>query len=131
MTELTEEDISFLKQQLQNRRKQVREEIRAELIRSDEEHFIDLAGRVHDDGEASVADLLHDLNIANINRQIRELREVEHGLQRISMGSYGLCDDCGGEISIPRLKSHPTAQRCLICQDHREKTFAGQARPSL
>lgn len=131
MAYLTPKQLQKLEHQLKDRRITLSEEIRNELIRSDNENYIDLAGRVHDEGEASVADLLVDLNIATVDRQVREMHEVEEALQRIKMGSYGICDDCGTEISYERLASHSVAKRCVMCQGHRERTYAGQSRPTL
>jgi len=46
------------------------------------------------------------------------LREIDGALERIGDGSYGACTGCGGEIGRGRLKSVPTATRCLACDDH-------------
>jgi len=44
------------------------------------------------------------------------LDDVEHALQRISVGTYGLCQRCGGEIDFARLKAIPHATLCMSCQ---------------
>jgi RNA polymerase-binding protein DksA len=113
---LTEHEISVFKIRLTSLAAKLRTDIRDELLRSDNEHYIDLAGRVHDSGEESVADLLVDECIATIDREIRELRDVEAALQRIAMGSFGMCEDCGGEITTDRLLAQPAAARCVECQ---------------
>ncbi len=61
---LTEHQLLEFKAQLKDRFCDVREEIRQELLRSDDQHFIDIAGQVHDLEDESVADLLVDLNLA-------------------------------------------------------------------
>lgn len=131
MAHLSPKQLQTLERQLKERRVTLREEISAELIRSDNESYIDLAGRVYDEGDASVADLLVDLNIAAVDRQVREMHEVEDALQRIPEGGYGICDDCGVDIAFERLASHPVAIRCVVCQGQRERTYAGQNRPTL
>ena len=55
---LTETQISNFKKILNDRFFEVREEIRLELLNSDDQTYIELAGQVHDTAEASVADLL-------------------------------------------------------------------------
>jgi DnaK suppressor protein len=71
---LIKNQIHDLKKTLDDRFFELREEIRRELLESDNQHYIDIAGRVHDLGEASVADLLVDLQLASIDRHIQEIR---------------------------------------------------------
>lgn len=131
MANLTQQQLAELKRELEHRRDALGEEIRQELIRSDEEHYIDLAGRVHDVGEQSVADMLSDFHIAIIDRQLNELREVEGALQRMTMGSYGTCLECHDDISYERLLAQPTATRDTACQEMYEKTHAHESGPTL
>jgi DnaK suppressor protein len=128
---MTKEQIAELKKRLEDKRRRLQEEIREELLRSDEAHYIDLAERVHDEAEESVADLLVDFSIAIIDRQIRELKEVEQALNRIAMGSYGTCIDCGESIGYQRLEAHPEAKRCVSCQGLFERTYAHDGTPKL
>ncbi len=131
MSRLTLAQSNEFKQVLEQRQARVREDIRAELLAADEQPYIDLAGRVHDSAEESVADLLADLNIALVGRQVREIRRIEGALIRIRNGNYGVCVDCGGEIGVERLRSQPEAERCVACQTQREHAFAHEATPSL
>jgi DnaK suppressor protein len=128
---LSEQQVKALREKLEGRLAELRETIRGELAASDEEHYIELAGRVHDVAEESLADLLADLTVASIDREIKEVRDVEAALQRIPMGSYGLCVDCGDAIGVERLSAQPAAARCLPCQDRYEKTHAGEGHPKL
>lgn len=131
MNHLTKEQLANLKQQLVETRMQLQSEIREELLRSDGEQWGDLAGQVHDPGEESVADLLVDTNITMVGKSVAQLREVEEALQRINMGSYGLCEDCGAEIPYERLKAYPTARRDLEHQAKFEKSFAEEGKPTI
>jgi len=130
-TELTELQYSELRDTLTARREELVEEIRRELIATDNEQFIDLAGRVYDSGEASVADLLYDLDLAVIDQHLASLREVERALDRMRQGTYGVCVDCGNPISYARLHAYPTAQRCREDQERFEQSHAGQSHARL
>jgi RNA polymerase-binding transcription factor DksA len=90
-----------------------------------------LADRVGDAEDESVTDLLVDLDLAEIDRDLEELRDVEAALGRIREQSYGVCVGCGGAVPFERLRAYPTAKRCLRCQGAREKTFVHRATPSL
>ena len=47
----------------------------------------------------------------------REREErLEAALAAIDAGTYGICVDCGEEISEGRLKARPDAVRCVSCQ---------------
>jgi len=124
-------EIAGLRTELEKRYGELREEIRQELLRSDEEHFIDLAGQVRDLEDESLADLLVDLGLEIIDMHLAEVREIEAALTRISAGSYGDCMDCGGEIETDRLEAHPTARRCWDCQSKYEKNHAGPNHSTL
>ena len=109
---------------LDDRLKALLEIVRQELINSDNESYIELAGQVHDIEDESAADLLSDLNLAIITHHISEIREVEQALIRVRTGVANMCEECGGEIGFERLQVHPTALRCFRCQDIHEKTHA-------
>lgn len=128
---LTDRQLNEFRRLLKNRYQTLREEIRSELLRSDDERYIELAGRVHDVEEEAVADLLVDLNLAGIDRHVQEIRDIDAALIRIAERSYGICIDCEQPIGIERLKVYPTAKRCLECQDNYEKTHMGTGSPSL
>jgi DnaK suppressor protein len=123
--------VSRMHQRLEERFRELREIIRKELLRSDTERYADLAGRVHDIGDESVADLLADINLAVIDRHVEEIRDVDAALMRISAGSYGRCIDCSEAIDTARLNAYPTAPRCHGCQSRRERTYVQPGHPQL
>lgn len=47
------------------------------------------------------------------------LRKVEHALQRIEAGTYGLCESCGEPIPVARLDALPYATFCVNCASKR------------
>lgn len=94
----------------------LREEIHQALLRADSESYGELAGQVHDVEEESLADLLTDVNLADISRVVQEIRDIEAARDRIAHHTYGTCLDCGDPIAANRLEAYPTAKRCLTCQ---------------
>lgn len=128
---LTENQIKDLTKQLDDRFAELQEEIRFELLKSDDQHYIDLAGRVRDRGEESVADLLVDLQLASVDRHVQEIRDIDAAVIRIAGGRYGECVDCESPIAVDRLKAYPTAKRCQPCQVEYERLHARRSGPSL
>ena len=43
------------------------------------------------------------------------LAEIEAALAKLEDGRYGLCEDCGNEIAVPRLEAMPSARFCISC----------------
>ena len=119
---LTDEQTHDLRQRLEERFYALRMEIAQELRESDEAPYIELAGRVHDDAEASVAELLKDLNLASVDRHVEEIRAIDAALMRMAARTYGICVACHAPIPLARLKAQPSAQRCQPCQARWEKT---------
>ncbi len=131
MSHLTHEQTAQIERALRKRERTLRAEIREGLLRSDEAHHKDLAGMVSDTGDEAVANLLADVDIAAVDRDVRELREVESALARITRDDFGDCADCGEPIGYPRLKATPSAARCIACQERLERGFAHEGTPTI
>ena len=56
----------------------------------------------------------------NENERMR-LKEVDESLDRIENGTYGICVECGGPISLKRLEVRPVAKYCVPCLTKLEK----------
>jgi DnaK suppressor protein len=56
----------------------------------------------------------------NENEGMR-LQEVDEALDRIGNRTYGICEECGGPISLKRLEVRPVAKYCVPCLTKLEK----------
>lgn len=128
---ITAEQIEHLKRLLAERRRSLLDETLDDLARAREETYPAVAGPVRDSGDEAQADLLSDLDQAEVTREVREIREIEAAQDRIAAGTYGVCADCQGEIGYERLLAYPTARRCHECQRLHEKTHAHPPEPKL
>jgi DnaK suppressor protein len=57
-----------------------------------------------------------------LQNEEKELAEIAAALERVDQGTFGRCEECGGEIPAPRLKALPHARFCVDCarkQEHR------------
>ena len=116
---------------IEERREALAVEIRREVARARNEPFAEVAGEVHDTGDEALADLVADVDNAEVTRDLAEVRELGAARARIADGSYGVCADCGVDIPVERLRAQLAALRCIACQERHEKTFAGGPRPTL
>jgi len=49
------------------------------------------------------------------------LADIDAALSRISEGTFGRCEDCGGKITRKRLDAMPFAPCCVHCAEKREQ----------
>ena len=124
-------DRSQFERLLRERRERLLGEILETLLRTDKETYAELAGEVHDAEDDALADLLSDLNLAEISRSVLEIRDIDAAMRRLADRTYGLCVDCGERIGPARLAAHPTAKRCLSCQRAYEAHPPASAPPKL
>ena len=117
---LGQEDLVRLRKRLRQRAEVLRAEIREGLIKYDEDQYRSIADRVGDFEEKSVADLLTDIDLSEIDRDVVELKEVEAALTALAEGTYGVCIDCEEPIPLERLENLPSARRCRNCQERVE-----------
>lgn len=106
---------------LKSRSRQLREEISQTLRKSDDEQYTMIADQVRDLEDDSFADLMVDVNLAEIDRDLQELRLIDAAFLRMGDGTYGLCDACDSPIEIERLRATPFASRCFDCQSAFER----------
>jgi DnaK suppressor protein len=57
----------------------------------------------------------------NFNLRIRDrenllIKKIRRCLEDIDEGVYGICESCGEEISIARLKARPVTRHCIRCK---------------
>jgi len=58
-----------------------------------------------------------DLTARTASLRSQTLKEIDRALERLAGGDYGICEACGDEISLARLKAIPWARFCVICQE--------------
>lgn len=128
---MSEAELQGFRERLESWREEITADLARELEASEEERYIDLAGRVGDLEDQALADLLVDENLIAIHRHVHELRELDAAIARIERGEYGECIDCGEPIPPERLEAYPSAMRCIDCQAAYERTHAQEGHPTL
>jgi DnaK suppressor protein len=54
------------------------------------------------------------------DRERKLIKKIREALDRIDNGTYGICDSCGEDISIKRLKARPVTTQCIQCKTREE-----------
>ncbi|SHN62964.1 RNA polymerase-binding protein DksA [Desulfovibrio litoralis] len=56
------------------------------------------------------------------DRERRLIKKIKEAIQRLDDGSFGVCEDCGEEVGIPRLKARPVTKLCINCKSKQEES---------
>jgi RNA polymerase-binding transcription factor DksA len=54
------------------------------------------------------------------------LQRIEHALQRVDNGRFGICETCQQSIDSERLLALPSAELCIDCQRQLERQVLGR-----
>jgi DnaK suppressor protein len=54
------------------------------------------------------------------DRENKLIRKIEQSLAKIDEGTFGICELCGGNIAIKRLKARLVATYCIVCKNKME-----------
>jgi RNA polymerase-binding transcription factor DksA len=115
---------------LDQRRTELEQDIRGKLAAAREVTGSAAIDQIIEGGDYANADLIATVEIAEVQRDIVELRELNAARARLEAGTYGACLDCGVEIPVERLEAYTAAIRCMPCQRRRE-TEAGVSRARI
>ena len=75
---------------------------------------------VSDDGDFADVAFRDAMQAAKLNRHQSQLKDIDEAIRKIEEGTYGICDDCEGDIPLGRLNAMPFALRCVDCQEKHE-----------
>jgi DnaK suppressor protein len=54
------------------------------------------------------------------DREAKLIKKIREALERIENDTYGVCESCGEDISIKRLKARPVTTQCIDCKSKEE-----------
>jgi len=108
-----------LKTMLEERRREIMNEVQGKIrgVRAD---GAEKPHEVVDEGETSESDIQEDIEFALIQMKAETLNKIDEALARLEEGRFGVCYECGDEISQQRLRALPFAVRCKDCEEARE-----------
>jgi DnaK suppressor protein len=62
-----------------------------------------------------------ELTLSLLGSENDALDQIEAAIERIEVGSYGQCEECGGKIPKARLEAIPYAALCVKCASQLEQ----------
>ena len=106
---------------LSEKKAAIEKDIRTHLVRQIGPDNANRIDSVLDQGDLSAIDMGEGVDLALLEMRNRMKRSVDQALLRLEEGSYGNCEDCGGEIEEKRLMAMLFAQLCIKCQRKKEE----------
>ena len=68
-----------------------------------------------DTGDWAQMDLSEGVDHKILEIRYRTYKEIADTFRRLESGAYGLCESCGAQIPLGRLKAEPFARYCVPC----------------
>jgi DnaK suppressor protein len=78
-------------------------------------------GPALDLGDISTWALERDVDYELLTMHTKALKDIDEALERLDEGTYGICVDCGKQISEKRLEAVSFTLYCLECQREKER----------
>jgi DnaK suppressor protein len=108
------------------------EELRGLLVRSRSETLARIRALRGDQDADEVPPPADELDIARsladvethaslIDRAEQRLKDIDTAMARLESGAYGICEECGEEIQVERMKALPFTLYCVDCQTKRNR----------
>ena len=101
------------------------EEKRDDIIKKakqtlDEDMTLD-ANDLPDEMDLASSEYLQSFTFRLRGREKSFLDKIEKALGRIDDGTFGICEECGEEISVKRLEARPETTLCIRCKEDQER----------
>jgi len=65
------------------------------------------------------------------DRERKLIGKIQEALARIDDGTFGICEECGDDISEDRLKARPVTTLCIDCKTKAEEEEKEKKKASL
>jgi DnaK suppressor protein len=109
------EDLEFFKQLLTERLNELLSHADNTVIgmTQPKDNFADPTDRASHEAERSFELRIRD-------REHKLIKKIKKALERIDNKSFGICEACGEDITIERLKARPVTTNCIECKTREE-----------
>ncbi len=118
--EWTQDELREVRAELEAEREKARHDL--QIAEADLQGLLreagDGAGDDQADAGASIGGRDYEMTLAAGQRD--KLDQIEHALERLDDGTYGICESCGKPIGKLRLQAAPRATLCVDCKTRQE-----------
>lgn len=78
-------------------------------------------GAGHDQADVGSTSFERDQELTVLSSERDKLQQIDHALERIDDGTYGVCEVCGEPVGKMRLMAFPRATLCVTCKQREER----------
>jgi len=111
---VNKKDVEFFRNLLNQRIQELRSEAGKTVEDMDEEeNFPDPSDRATMESNRNSVLRIRD-------RERKLIFKIQEALMRLDNGEYGICEQCGEQIGIERLKARPVTTLCIECKSSQE-----------
>jgi DnaK suppressor protein len=87
----------------------------------------DLRDRLSDQMDQASLNSGVDFALRIRDREAKLVRKIRDALERLEDGTFGICEECGEEISQKRLMARPVTTLCIACKKEQEAAEKARA----
>jgi DnaK suppressor protein len=120
MAILIQEHQERVKRMLLKEKKELENHLRGHLANTMKEGQALFASSVRDEGDLGHFGFEQEMSRWRVNSCSEKLAMIEEALARLNCADYGICEECGSEISERRLQAMPFTLHCRECQENLE-----------
>jgi DnaK suppressor protein len=94
-----------------------------DILKKGEETIEDMTDTVEvyaDPADRATAESDRAFTLRLRDRERKLIRKIQEAQERIEDGTYGICEECGEDISVARLKARPVTTLCIKCKARQE-----------
>ena len=112
---MKKKDVAFFKKLLSNQLEELLEQADDTVsgMTTPKENFPDPTDRASLEADRNFMLRIRD-------RESKLIKKIKKALERIDNGTFGICESCGENISIKRLKARPVTTQCIECKTKEE-----------
>jgi DnaK suppressor protein len=114
---LTKVELEDFQNKLLDRRVQIEKNLTGTTLELEGMRDLEL----NDEGDYAAASAETIVDSAILVQQRKELNEIELALDKIKVGTFGICEMCEEPIGRPRLEVKNFARFCITCREITEK----------
>ena len=114
---LTKIELNEYQNKLVDRRVQIEKNLRGTTLELEGMRELEL----NDEGDFAAASAETIVDSAILVQQRKELNEIELALDKIKVGTFGICEMCEEPIAKERLEVKNFARFCITCREINEK----------
>lgn len=74
-----------------------------------------------DSADQSALDVDQGIDYSLLEMKYEQYKDIADAFRKLQNNTYGLCEECGNEISIKRLEVNPLARYCIECKTKKEE----------